>query len=120
MIAAAVFRAAASPRGRAATLGAALGAAGWLALSPGALGPIAARAALAAAGIAAVAAVVRRSSGAAAAAAPAALAVLARQPLASGAGLALVQAGSRRLVVGFGEGGVRLVADLGPSAQEGP
>jgi Flagellar biosynthesis protein, FliO len=120
VIAEAAARVGASPRGRAAMLAAALCAAGVLALSPGALAPAAARAALGAAAIAALAVVARRRSVAAAATAPAALAVIAREPLAGGTGLALVQAGSRHLVVGFGRDGVRLVADLGPAREEAP
>lgn len=41
------------------------------------------------------------------------LAVLERRPLAKEAGVALVEASGRRLVVGFGAGGVVLLAELG-------
>jgi flagellar protein FliO/FliZ len=111
VIAAAVARLAASPRGRAGVLAAAVAGAALLALSPGGLGPAAARAALAAAAIAALAFLARRRSRTAQGPAP--LAIVAREPLANGSGLALVEAGSRRLLVGFGRDGVRLVADLG-------
>ena len=111
MIAATAARLAASPRGRVAILGATLLAAALLAVSPGEVAPAAARAALAAAAIAVATALVRRRGRRPAGAAS--LAVLAREPLAGGAGLALVEAGRRRLLVGFGRDGVRLVADLG-------
>jgi flagellar protein FliO/FliZ len=117
VIGAAASRLAASPRGRAAVLAAALAAAGLLALSPGGLAPMAARAVLAAAALAALAVLARRRSRAAPAPAP--LAVVAKEPLAGGAGLAIVEAGSRRLLVGFGRDGVRLVADLGAPQGEG-
>jgi Flagellar biosynthesis protein, FliO len=113
VIAAAVTRLAASPRGRAAVLAAAVAAAALLALSPGGLAPAAARAALAAAAVAALAVLARRRTRAAPAPLP--LAVVARQPLANGSGLAVVEAGPRRLLVGFGRDGVRLLADLGAS-----
>ena len=90
MIAAAAARLAGSPRRRAAVLGLALGAAALLA---------------------------RRSSRPPA---TAPFAVVAREHLANGAGLALVEAGSRRLLVGFGREGVRLVADLGTAGKEAP
>jgi hypothetical protein len=118
VIARAVSRLAASPRGRAAVLAAAVAAAALLALSPGGLAPAAARAALAAAAIAALAVLARRRTRAARAPAP--LAVVAREPLANGTGLAVVEAGSRRLLVGFGRDGVRLVADLGASEARTP
>ena len=104
-------------RAAAAALAVALGAAG-VALSGGALGPAAARAALAVAALAAVAALVRRAPGRSAPLGP--LAVLARASLGRDAGLALVDAGGRRLLVGHGEGGVRLVADLGPPGGGAP
>jgi len=72
---------------------------------------IAARAALALVAIASVVFLVRRR--AQAAAAPEPIAVLARAPLAPGLGVALVEAGGRRLLVGWGKEGVRLVRDLG-------
>lgn len=118
MIGTAAARLAASARGRAAVLAAALGAAVLLALSPGGLAPAAARAVLAAAAIAALAVLVRSRSRAPPAPAP--LAVIARTPLASGSGLAVVEAGPRRLLVGFGREGVRLVADLGAAREDAP
>ncbi len=39
--------------------------------------------------------------------------VLTRAPLGPGLGVALVEAGGRRLLVGWGRDGVRLVRDLG-------
>jgi hypothetical protein len=72
---------------------------------------IAARAALAVLALAAAALLVRRR---ARGPEPRPLvAVLSRAPLAPGVGLALVDAGGRRLLVGFGKDGVRLVRDLG-------
>jgi hypothetical protein len=118
VIAAAAARLAASPRGRAAILGATLLASALLALSPGEIAPAAARAALAAAAIAAAAVLFQRRSRTPATPAP--LAIVAREPLAGGAGLALVEAGPRRLLVGFGRDGVRLVADLGAGEGERP
>jgi flagellar protein FliO/FliZ len=44
-----------------------------------------------------------------------------RHPLARDAGVAVVAAGTRRLVVGYGTAGVRLLADVGaPGARETP
>ena len=42
------------------------------------------------------------------------VAVLARAPLGPGLGVALLETGGRRLLVGWGKDGVRLVRDLGP------
>ncbi len=72
---------------------------------------IAARAALALVALASVVFLVRRR--AQAAAVPEPIAVLARTPLGPGLGVALVQAGGRHLLVGWGKEGVRLVRDLG-------
>ena len=112
----AVARLASTPRGRVALLAAAVGAGALLALTPGSVAPLAARGALAAAAIGAAALLVRRRT------TPAArpLSVLAREPLAAGTGLALVEAGSRRLLVGFGRDGVHLVAELGPANAREP
>jgi hypothetical protein len=112
----AAARVVSTPRGRAAVLGGVLVAAALLALAPGSLAPVAARGALAAAVIGAAACLVRRR------ATPAArpITILAREQLANGAGLALVEAGSRRLLVGFGRDGVRLVAELGPTEARKP
>ncbi len=85
-------------------------AAALVALSPGDLAPVAARAALAAGGIFAAAALVRRRAGDASRLAP--LTVVARAPLAQGAGVAVVEADGRRLLVSFGRDGARLLADL--------
>lgn len=72
---------------------------------------LAARAALVAAALAALVLLVRRRGRPAPAACP--VAILARAPLGPGLGLALVEAGGRRLLVGWGKDGVRLVRDLG-------
>ncbi len=72
---------------------------------------IGARAALALLALAAIVLFVRRGARGPAAAAP--VAVLARASLGPGLGLALVEAGGRRLLVGWGRDGVRLVRDLG-------
>lgn len=72
---------------------------------------LAARAALVALGLAAVALLVRRRARPARAEP---VAVLARAALGPGLGVALLEAGGRRLLVGWGKEGVRLVRDLGP------
>lgn len=41
------------------------------------------------------------------------VAIVARAPLGPGLGVALVEAGGRRLLVGWGKDGVRLLRDLG-------
>lgn len=117
MIAATAARLAGSPRGRAGVAAAAIGGAVLLALSSGAVAPLAARGALAAAAIGTAALLVRRRT---APGAPAPIAVVARAPLPGGTGLAVVEAGSRRLLVGFGRDGVRLVAELGPAEGRRP
>jgi flagellar protein FliO/FliZ len=110
VIGGAAARLVATPRARAALLGLAPVAAIGLALAPGRLAPAAARAALLAAAMGAALVLVRRG----ARPAPAApLAVVARAPLASGVGVALVEADGRRFLVGIGRDGVSLVADLG-------
>jgi len=81
-----------------------------LALAPGDLGPISARAALAVLALAGAVAWVRRSSRSAP---RTALAILDRLPLTREAGLALVEVESGRLLVGFGRGGVRVLGRLG-------
>ena len=55
---------------------------------------------------------VRRRGRLAPAVAP--VAVVARAPLGPGLGIALVEAAGRRLLVGWGKDGVRLLRDLGP------
>lgn len=106
-----------SPRARVALAAAAVPAAALLALSPGGLSTAAARAGLAAAGVGAVAALLRRRR-------PASelppLAVTARAPLSPDAGLAVVETGGRRLLVGWGRGGVALVAELDGSREARP
>lgn len=72
---------------------------------------LAARGALVVAALAALVLLVRRRGGPAPA--PCAVAVLARAPLGAGLGVALVDAGGRRLLVGWGKDGVRLLRDLG-------
>jgi len=72
---------------------------------------IAARAALALVALAVIVFLVRRRAGGSDAPVP--IAVLARAPLGPGLGVALVEAGGRRLLVGWGKEGVRLVRDLG-------
>jgi hypothetical protein len=112
---AAARRIARSPRGRATIAVAAVPATALLALSPAGLSSAAARAGLAAMAIAAVAALVRRRRSAAPAPC---LSVVAREPLAGDAGLALVEASGRRLLVGYGRAGVSLVAELGTTSPE--
>lgn len=107
---AATLRLARSPRHRL-LLGAG-GAAALLALlsaaAPGGLAPTAARAALAVAVLAAAPALLRRRGGPAPA--TASLRVIAREPLGRDAGVAIVEADGRRLLVGFGPHGVRALA----------
>ncbi len=73
---------------------------------------LAARAVLVLVGVAAVALLVRRHRRTTASPDP--VAVLARAPLGPGLGVALLETGGRRLLVGWGKDGVRLVRDLGP------
>ena len=72
----------------------------------------AARALLVVLALAALALLVRRRGRLAPAVAP--VAVVARAPLGPGLGIALVEAAGRRLLVGWGKDGVRLLRDLGP------
>lgn len=51
-------------------------------------------------------------------AAPCPIAVLARAPLGAGVGVAIIETEGRRLLVGWGRDGVRLVRDLGPHGSE--
>jgi flagellar protein FliO/FliZ len=102
----------AEPRGRAALLAAGAGAALLVALSPGELGPVAARAALAVGGLAALAVLARR--GLRRPAPAGALAVVASRALSRDAGVALVELEGRRILIGFGASGVHLLADLPP------
>lgn len=97
----------------AATLGAAT-----LSFSAGALAPAAARAAVAVAALGALAVLVRRAPRAAALPPP--LALVSRAALSREAGLALVEADGRRMLVGYGEHGVRLLADLSAGRGETP
>ncbi|ABS24959.1 flagellar biosynthetic protein FliO [Anaeromyxobacter sp. Fw109-5] len=96
--------------------GAALAAAS-LTLAPGGLGPVAARGALVAAALGAAAVLARRRAAPPGAAAPA-LAVVSRASLAKDTGVALVELGGRRLLVGFGAAGVQLLSDV-PAARPG-
>jgi flagellar protein FliO/FliZ len=84
--------------------------------APGGLGPVAARAGLVAAALGAAAVIARRR--AAPAAAPL-LAIVSRAALARDAGIALVEVGGRRLLVGYGSTGVQLLADAPASAANG-
>jgi flagellar protein FliO/FliZ len=117
VIAALVRGAVSTPRGRTVALLAAVPLAGVLVLSPGPTAAIGARAALVVAAIAAAAAWVRRRPQVTA---RPALSVVARAPLGSGAGLAVVEVGGRRLVVGFGRDGVSLIAELGGPGEARP
>lgn len=99
-------------RGAGALAGAATLGLASLSLPSGALAPGAPRAAVAVAGLGALALLVRRA--ARREPAPAPLAILARAPVTREAGLALVEADGRRLLVGYGQGGVGLLADLSP------
>ena len=74
---------------------------------------LAARAALVVLALVAVVLVVRRRTRVAAGPDP--VAVLSRAPLGPGLGVALLETGGRRLLVGWGKEGVRLVSDLGPA-----
>jgi hypothetical protein len=108
-------RLARSRRGRAALAVAAVPVAALLALSPGGLSPTAARAGLVAAAVGATAALVRRRGRGAISPQ---LSVVVREPIAGDAGLAVIEAGGRRLLVGYARGGVSLVAELGGTAPE--
>ncbi len=97
----------AAPRAR--WIAALAGAAALLFLLPaGGMAGAALRAVGLVGALAAVAAALLRP---AAAARPVAL--LDRQPLGAGAGVALVEAGGRRLLLGYGPSGVSLLGDLG-------
>ncbi len=112
---AATLRLARSPRHRL-LLGAG-GVAVLLALlsaAPGGLAPAAARAALGVAALAAAPALLRGRARAAPGASP--LRVIARASLGRDAGIAIVEADGRRLLVGFGPQGVRPLA--APAADE--
>lgn len=117
MIATAAGRLFGTPRGRAAVTCLAPLAAVLLAVAPGTLGPAAARAALVAMALGGALLLVRRRGADRAAVL---LSVVARIPLAGGAALALVDAEGRRLLVGVGRDGVRLVADLGVAPRGEP
>jgi flagellar biogenesis protein FliO len=78
----------------------------------------AARAALVLTVIAAVVLLVRRR--ARVAAGPSLIGIVARDQLAPGLGLAVVETHGRRLLVGWGKEGVRLVRDLGGCSRETP
>lgn len=93
-------------------------AAASLALAPGGLGPVAARGALVAAALGAAGLLARRRAAPTAAAAPA-LAVVSRAALAKDTGVALVEVGGRRLLVGFGAAGVQLLSDVSAAPAEG-
>jgi flagellar biogenesis protein FliO len=80
-----------------------------LAVLPGSLAAAAARTGLVVAALGVAAVLARRS---ARQPAPGPLRVLAREPLGREAGLLLLEADGRRLLVGVGPGGVRLLARL--------
>lgn len=88
-----------------------------LSTAPSGLAPAAARAALAVAALAAAPALLRRRARPAGAASP--LRVLAREPLGRDAGVALVEADGRRILVGFGPHGVRAL-DSRPGGEVRP
>ncbi len=117
MIAAAV-RVATTPAVRRGALALAAAAAAVVALSPGDLAPAAARAALAAAGIFVAWALVRRRR-AGDTCRGATLSVAARATLAQGAGVAVVEADGRRLLLSFSRDGARLIVDLSAPRGEG-
>lgn len=85
------------------------------AVAPGGLAAVAARAAIAAAAVAAVALLVARGG-----AAPerAVATVVARVPLGKDSGVAVVDWGGRRVLVGFGRSGVCLLGDAPPQPAE--
>jgi hypothetical protein len=115
---AAAMRIAASRGVRRGTLALGAAATALVALSPGDLAPAAARAALAAGGFFVAAALVRRRrAGEACRAAP--LSVEARATLAQGAGVAVVEADGRRLLLSFGKDGARLILELTRPARAG-
>lgn len=80
---------------------------------------VAARAGLALAALAAAALLVRRRCAVGTAPQPP-IAVVARAPLGPGLGVALVETGGRRVLVGWGKDGVRLLRDLGSAPEERP
>ena len=107
------------PRGRAAALGIGAAAALLLALAPGDLAPIAARAAVVVGGLGALVALARTRSRRGPPAG--ALSVLEARPLGREAGLAIVEVGGRRMLVGFGSTGVQLLLpDLGSPPESRP
>ena len=107
----------ASTRRRAAALGAAAIALLLLAASPGELAPAAARGAAVVIALAAAAVLVRRRARPDAGAE--ALRVVASRALARDAGLALVEVSGRRVLVGYGAEGVRLVSEIGAPPDRG-
>ncbi len=99
-------------------LGAGAAAALLLALAPGDLGPVSARAALAVLALVGAAALLRARGRPPAP--PAAIEVLAQRPLSREAGVAVVDVEGRRLLLGFGADGVRLLYRLDPPSQGEP
>jgi flagellar protein FliO/FliZ len=97
----------ASPRARAVALLVAAGGAALIALAPGDLGPAAARAGLVVAGLAGAAALARARRRTTT---PPALAILSRAPLAREVGIALIEVEGHRMLVGYGTGGVQVLA----------
>jgi flagellar protein FliO/FliZ len=107
----------ASPRARAVALLIAAGGAALIALAPGDLGPAAARAGLVVAGLAGAAALARARRRTAT---PPALAILSRAPLARDAGIALIEVEGRRILLGYGAGGVNVLAPAGAPEGDRP
>jgi flagellar protein FliO/FliZ len=107
-LAAVLGRAANRPHARLLLLAAAAAAVALLLAAPGELASAASRGALVAAGLGAVAVLVRRAP----ARAPLALRVVSRAALAREAGVAVLELEGRRLLVGWGAGGVRVLSRL--------
>jgi flagellar protein FliO/FliZ len=106
------------PRGRAAALGIGAAAALLLALGPGDLAPAAARAAVAVGGLGALVALARARLRRGPLAGG--LSVLEARPLGRDAGLAVVEVGGRRMLVGFGSAGVQVLSELGSPPEGRP
>lgn len=109
-------RAAARPQARVVLFGAATVAGAFLlAAAPGDLAAAASRAALVAAGIGALAVLARRAPSRA----PAPVRIVTRSPLARDAGIAVVEVDGRRLLLGYGGSGVRVLSRLEAAGVDG-
>lgn len=106
--------AAAPPRSRALLVGGAVAAALLLVMAKDPLLAASGRAVLVILALGAAAWLVRRRGSASEPLA--AIDVAERRPLSRDAAVALLRVGGRALLVGYGTGGVRLIADLGPGA----